>query len=986
MKTLQRCFQTPGISLLAGTAAVRLLACSILLASTYALFAQANTPKQANDEEYTKKIKEYLSDPRFTTELVDHLPASAKVPTPLKFLGSMPGQPGELYYNADINRYYEELAKDSPRAKFWKLALKSEEGRDMVVLAIGNEESIKNLEKYKADLAALTDPRKTTEEQAQKIIHTSKPIYWITSGIHSPETGGPQMLVELAYRLIVEETPFIQAIRNNAIVFITPVVETDGRDKEVDTYYYGKVTKKPRPPLMYWGKYVAHDNNRDGMGQYLHLTQNITAGVLEWHPTVLHDLHEAQSYLYVSTGTGPYNPSLDPIAVDEWWMLAETEIMEMTKRGVPGVWTYGFYDGWVPNYLFWIAETHNSFGRFYEVQSYGPDVTEKLQLPATTTSREWYRPNPPLPTVKWGPRNNTNIQESAILLALNKVAIEKDLYLENYWLKNKRSVQKGKDGPVCGWTIPAQQTHRVNAAEMVNDLRHQGVEIEIADKDVTLGNMKVSAGDYLIRADQPYRTLVDLYFGLQNYPVANPLPYDDTGWTMPLMRNVTVRKVVDKSLLDQPMTAIAKDVVVPGVIQGTGDVLVVENTTDNVLATFRFKNVDTKMEAAEEDFDLDGHHLRAGAFVIRNGNDANIRASIQQLGLTAYATSAITVKTHPLTVPRIGYVHSWQRTQDEGWVRAALDHYGIPYTYFADQKLREGDLRAKYDVIIFPSVGGSSVSQVNGIPKTGPDPIPYKKTKLTPNLGVEDSSDDIRGGMGIEGLAELVKFVQAGGTLITEGSTSTILPDYGITTHINVEHPGTLYAKGALMRGIITDKKSPITYGYTGDQMPIYFSQDPVLNTRGGGFRPQAAVPGVGADITPNATPITLSPYDSDNSAAEPKGLPSQSDDAGAARQAIRQFGGAEDTSVAPRVVLQFPAKADEILLSGGLAGGQALTNRALALDQPIGQGHVVMFALRPFWRWQTQGTYALGFNTIINWDHLDAGKKETKSRDTSAN
>ena len=265
-------------------------------------------------------------------------------------------------------------------------------------------------------------------------------------------------------------------------------------------------------------------------------------------------------------------------------------------------------------------------------------------------------------------------------------------------------------------------------------------------------------------------------------------------------------------------------------------------------------------------------------------------------------------------------------------------------------------------------------------------PIPYKKTKLTPNLGVEDSSDDIRGGMGIEGLAELVKFVQAGGTLITEGSTTTILPDYGITTRINVERPATLYAKGALMRGIIADKKSPIVYGYTGDQMPVYFSQDPVLNTRGGGFRGAAAVPGVGADITPNATPIALSPYDSDDSIVEPKGLPSQSSDAGAAQQALRQFGGAEDTSAPPRVVLQFPAKADEILLSGELAGGQALTNRALALDQPIGQGHVVMFALRPFWRWQTQGTYALGFNTILNWDHLDAGKQETKPQAASAN
>ncbi len=951
-----------------------------------ALSAQTNAPKQADDEEYTKKIKEYLSDPRFTTELVDHLPASSKVPTPLKFLGSMPGQPGELYYTADINRYYEELAKDSPRAKFWKLPIKSEEGRDMVVLAIASEDAIKNLDRYKADLAALTDPRKTTEERAQKIIHTSKPIYWITSGIHSPETGGPQMLVELAYRLIVEESPFIQEIRNNAIVFITPVVETDGRDKQVDTYYYGKNTKKPRPPLMYWGKYVAHDNNRDGMGQYLHLTQNITNGVLEWHPTILHDLHEAQSYLYVSTGTGPYNPSLDPIAVDEWWMLAETEIMEMAKRGVPGVWTYGFYDGWVPNYLFWIAETHNSFGRFYEVQSYGPDVTEKLQLPATTTSREWYRPNPPLPTIKWGPRNNTNIQESAILLALNKVAREKDLYLENYWLKNKRSVQKGKDGPVYGWTIPAQQLHRVNTAEMVNDLRRQGVEINIADKDATFGNLKVSSGDYIIRADQPYRTLVDMYFSLQNYPAANPIPYDDTAWTMPLMRNVTVKKVTDKSLLDQSMTAISKDVAVPGTIHGTGDTLVVENTTDNVLATFRFRNASVKMEAAEDDFDLDGHHLRAGAFIIREGADAKVRASIQELGLTAYATSAPSVKTHPLTIPRIGYVHSWQRTQDEGWVRAALDHYEIPYTYFADQKLRDGDLRSKYDVIIFPSIGGTSVSQVNGIPKSGPDAIPYEKTKLTPNLGVEDSSPDIRGGMGIEGLTELVKFVEAGGTLITEGSTTTILPDYGITTRVNVEHPGTMYARGALMRGIIADKNSPIVYGYTGDQMPVYFNQDPVLNTRGsgagGGGRGGPEVPGVGANITPNATPVALSPYEHDDS-AEPKGLPSQISDAAAMRQAMRQFGITEDTSAAPRVVLQFPAKPDEILLSGELAGGQALTNRALALDQPLGQGHVVMFALRPFWRWQTQGTFALGFNTILNWDHLDAGKKPTKPEST---
>ncbi len=945
-------------------------------------------PVQKNDEEYTKLIQQYLQDPRFSTELVDHLPASATIPTPLKFLGTMPGQPGELYYSEDINRYFEALAKASPRAKFWKLPRKTEEGRDMVVLAIGTEDTIKNLDKYQAELAKLGDPRKTTEAEAQKLIHTTKPLYWLNSGIHSPETGGPQMLTELAYRLLVEDTPLVKNIREHSVVFITPVIEPDGRDKEVDTYYYGKKTGKPRPPLMYWGKYVAHDNNRDGMGQALALTQNITEGVLAWHPTVFHDLHEAQSYLYVSTGTGPYNPSLDPIASQEWWLLAETELMEMAKRNVPGVFTYGFYDGWVPNYLFWIAETHNSFGRFYEVQSYGPDVNEKLQLPATAYSREWYRSNPPLPSVKWGPRNNTNIQESALLIALDKVATDRQLYLENYWMKNKRTIEKGKNGPVFGWVIPAAQTRRVNAADMVNDLRHQGVEFNVATSAGTFGNVSVQPGDYLIRGDQPYRTLVDMYFSLQNYPASNPLPYDDTGWTMPLMRNIVVHEIKDKGLLTASMKPMTADVALPGTINGSGSTLIVDANTDNVLVTFRFSNPTVAMQAAEEDFEAGGHKFHAGAFVVPDGaGNAALKASIEKLGLIGYATAAPTVKTHPLTVPRIGYVHSWQRTQDEGWVRLALDRFGVPYKYFADNTLHEGHLREKYDVIFYPSIGGTSMSQVNGIAKTSADPIPYKKSAITPNLGVEDSTDDIRGGIGLDGLAELVRFVREGGTLITEGSTTTILPDYGILPTVRVEHPASLYTKGSIMRGMIADHKSPIVYGYTADDLPVYFSAEPVLSAGAGGpgvgpggLRGSApAVSGVGEDITPNSHPVQLSPFavEGDEEKPAPPADPAatQASEAAAMAAMMRAYGLSDDSGPAPRVVMRFPTKPSEILLSGELAGGEAISGRALAIDAQLGQGHVVMFALRPFWRWQTQGTYALGFNTLMNWDHLDAGK-----------
>ncbi|OLC77502.1 MAG: hypothetical protein AUH72_17440 [Acidobacteria bacterium 13_1_40CM_4_65_8] len=140
---------------------------------------------QKIDEEYTQTIKQNLQDPRITTELVDHLPASDTVPTPLKFLGRAVGAPGELTYAKDIYRYYEALAKASPRAKYWKIGT-TEEGRDIVLLAIADEATIKSIDKNRDMLGELTDPRKTSDARAQQLLHTAKPIYWAISGSSSP--------------------------------------------------------------------------------------------------------------------------------------------------------------------------------------------------------------------------------------------------------------------------------------------------------------------------------------------------------------------------------------------------------------------------------------------------------------------------------------------------------------------------------------------------------------------------------------------------------------------------------------------------------------------------------------------------------------------------------------------------------------------------------------------------------------------------------
>jgi len=442
--------------------------------------------------------------------------------------------------------------------------------------------------------------------------------------------------------------------------------------------------------------------------------------------------------------------------------------------------------------------------------------------------------------------------------------------------------------------------------------------------------------------------------------------------------------------------------------------------------TFRFKNKDVKMSAAEDDFEAGGHRFRAGSIVIANADRAKLEPSLQALGLSAWAlASAPNVRVHDLDIPRIGYVHSWTRTQDEGWWRAALDTYGVPYTYFADQKLKDGNLRAKYDVIIFPHVGGSAQSQVNGMPVTGSAPLPYRKTAEFPNLAYVDSSDDIRGGMGVEGLGELAKFVREGGTLITEGSTSTIFPEYGITTGVTVDPAPQLFARGTILRARFSDLKSPIAYGYANEDLPVYFSQSPVLRAGGGGFGGfggggRGGAPGTnpnggaGQNVTPNAAPLRIQPLDPGDpatgsvqtaagapatgaqgggggrggrggrGAAPPAAAGAAGNDDAQARQMAQQFGIAIDET-RPRVVLQFSPNADDLLLSGTLAGGQAMTSTAAALDHPLGKVHVVMFAIRPFWRWQTQGTYTLGFNAIMNWNDLDAGRAQPGGRGTTS-
>jgi hypothetical protein len=949
------------------------------------------TPKSPLNTAYGAKIAEYTTEKYFMTELVDHLPVSDKVPSPEKVLGYVVGTPNKLTYTKDLYRYYRELAAASPRVRVLVAPEKSEEGREQMLVLVSDEANLAKLDRYKEITAKLADPRKLSDAEAHTLVAEGKPFYWASGSIHSPETGSPEMLMEMAYRLAVEDSPFIEDIRKNMIVMITPALEVDGRDRMVDLYNYHKANPgKPVPSLLYWGKYVAHDNNRDGLGLALALTRNQMRTFLEYHPTVLHDLHESVPYLYTMTGTGPYNAWLDPLAIDEFQLLAYHEIEEMTKRGVPGVWTHGFYDGWAPNYMLYIATGHNSIGRFYETFGNGGADTRERTLPPNQTSRVWYRPNPPFPRVNWSMRNNINMQQSAILFAMNFVANEKERFLNNFYLKSKRSIAKASNEGPAAYIIPGDTPRPVEAADMVNLLRLQGVEVHRATKEFNVKDQKYPAGSYIIRMDQPYSRMADMLLDTQYYNVSDPSPYDDTGWTMGPMRNVKTVRVVDKSVLDAPATLLTADAKVTGQLTGAESVVayVINHNTDNTLATLRFRLKDVKMSAAEDSFKISDQQFNSGSFILKkDGNPRDLRARLEsavtELGLKAVGVDKLPeVKTHELAVPRIAIVHTWINTQNEGWYRIEFDKLQVPYTYISDHVIRNTpNLREKFDVIIFPPVGGSAQTIVNGMPQRG-DPIPWKGSAVTPNFANSpDQTDDMRGGMTVKGVANLQKFIEDGGLFITIAGVSQVPIDYGITTGVSIQPAERLQARGSIYNSTFSDRKSPIAYGYDAG-LPIYFNQSPLFQVAaggGGGFGGGGGGQGGGGGASRASGRGGVN--DPDVIQAMPQPRPADPSNRTDPDQDLRESPFFVPPQLRPRVVMRFASDEKNLLVSGMLAGANELANRPAIVDVPVGRGHVVMFATNPMWRHQTQGEFFLVFNAALNYDNLGVGRSESRGQ-----
>jgi zinc carboxypeptidase len=957
---------------------------SVLRATLAALGVPlALAAQQPQDTAYARLIKEYTTDPKFLPANVASVPWSATVPSPQKHFGTIVGAPGVMHHADEIYGYFRALAKATPRVKVEKVGT-TEEGRDIILVVVADEQSMTQLDRYKQALARLADPRTLSPGEAETVIAGAKPIYYLNGGLHSPEMGSPEMLMELAYRLAVSDDPAIKKIRDNVVVIMNPVSEADGRDKQVD--WYLRYTKG-RPEFddgfprstPYWGRYAVHDNNRDGIQISQALTKAIFGVYYDWHPLVMHDLHESVPLLYISTGTGPYNETNDPIAISEWQVLANNDINALAAAGLPGVWTWGFFDGWWPGYGMWVATNHNSVGRFYETfgnagaDTYVRDLSDDRYANEPVTARTWYRPSPPTKKVKWSARNNTNFMQAGVLASLTYAADNAKTMLRNFYQKGSNSIARGRTMTPHAYVIPRfdKQHDPKRVAYLVNQLRRHKIEVH----EVTAGD---STGDYVVLLNQPYRDLAVNLLSKQNFPAsAQYPPYDDIAWTLQYLYGVDVEAVNDTAVFRRPnLRLLADTVTATARVAGTGSVYLLPNRAQGeILPALHWLQSGTrgapakgavKASAIEAQWVAGKDTFPAGS-VLFEGMDAATATEVARrfaLALTALpAAPPASATRHALDLPRVAIFHMWHDTQDEGWSRYTFEQYGLPYVSIDKDDVRRGKLRSRFDVILIPQARGSAVNLIRGIDKKW-GPIPFQKSAATPSMGAPETSPDITGGIEYDGLAELQRFADEGGTLITLGNSTRLVGETGVARELSVSTTRTLFHPGSIVRARARQATSPVLYGY-GTHFPIFRGNGPLFGVddrdtatvvlQYGMKLPEAAKDtGQMLGIAASA-PATPAP------AAKPAGADS-----------------AKGADVAKGAAAE-PKLPTDYVLSGMVRGQDEIIGQGAIFDVPIGAGHVVAFTFDPLHRYLNHHEFPLVWNAIMNWnDRVPAAKPAT--------
>ncbi len=830
----------------------------------------------------------------------------AQVPTPESVFGFKVGTDYKLADYDQMLDYYDQLVKSSDRIQMIDIG-QSVMGRPIKLMFISSAENLKQLDRYK-EISKQLARAKIDPSAAKDLIQEGKAVVWIDAGMHASERACAQMSSELAYKLVTEESDEMKKIRSEVITLLCPVINPDGVDIIVDWYrkQLGTPFETSRTPILYQ-KYVGHDNNRDWFMNNMPETRAATNILYrEWYPQIIHNHHQtspAWARIFLPPFRSPVNPRIHPGVTTSVNMVGTAMANRFAMKKMPGVISGTNFSMWWNGGMRTAPYYHNMIGILTEVahatptpRYYDPKKKPKTVAGIRSDGTEVFYPYP------WEGgdshfRDAVDYMITASMGILDLAADRKEEFLQNIYTMGKDAIEN--DTEAFAYVLPTDQWDKSEAIKLVEVLQRGGLEATEATADFTANGKSYKAGSIIFYGAQAFRPfLIDLlekqtYPNQYLYPGGPPKPpYDLAGWTLPLQMGVQVDRIDDAfQVSTQALTDLIKEKARK--ISGSATAGYTFDTKENAAYTAVNKLVQRGYSVYLQE---DGSFFVAAADGLKD--IAEELATTDGIAFKGMSKSKIPKgKQKKLTAYKFGIYKSWVANMDEGWTRWVLKEHAFDVDTLYDADIRAGNLE-EYAAIILPDQRPKSLLH-------GHDESRMPK--------------EYTGGIGLEGVVNLSKYVKNGGTLITFDKASDLaieqfgLPIKNLTNNLANDK---FFIPGSLIRAKV-DTNHPLARGMQ-EEVAASFSRSRAFEIAKPSYKGEGGVEKIKKAATPDVD-----------------------------------------------IIVKFAEK--DLLLSGWANGEEKyLKNKGAMLNAKYGEGNVVLFSFRPQFRGQSRGTYKLIFNAIL--------------------
>jgi hypothetical protein len=754
------------------------------------------------------------------------------VPTPESVLGHRPGDDFYLASYDDSQEYFRKLAASSNRIRLVSVG-KTTRGVDWEIALISSPENLEHLDRYKEISRKLADGRGLPEDAARSLAREGKAIVHIDGGLHSTEVAGAQQSINLAYSLVsTRGDPEIDAILHNVILMLWPTLNPDGQN-EVAAWYRKNVGTifevSPLPDL--YQEYVGHDNNRDGYMNNMLESQAVTRTELEWDPVIFYCHHQTAPFparIFIPPFVEPISSNIHPL-MGRWLSVIGTDIAAyLDSHGMPGAVNRVGFDNWYPGFLDYTHIFRNSIAFFTETALYRyatPRFYTVDEFPADQRAlRAGVFYSSPWKGGWWRLGDAVRYMQGASMAVLDTASKYREELLFNRYQAARDNIARFQKQPPYAYVVPREQRDLPEAATLIQKLKIDGIEVHEATQPFHANGRDYPPGTWVVLMDQPFSALVKELFEPQQYPdlrdtPASPpkLPYDVTGWTLPMQMGVQVAPVLEPVAESQRAVLRRIEQFTPpsGNVDGTGGVFVLSHKPNNI-----FKAVNELLAGgghvafvSEEIETPEGKET--GAIVVTGVDRARMQQTVQENSLTAKAVAASPKDVIAVKKPRVGLYRAWVPLIDEGWSRWILENYDFNPVTLRNGDIQAGNLHDRFDAIVLPDAGPETLR--NGY---GPGTI----------------QGEFTGGIGVMGVVALRDFIQSGGILITFNNASRFaIEDLGLPIKNVLEglKDEQFFCSGSLLRVEMQDQSDAAGWGLPHDPI-VMFERGPAFEPKEG--------------------------------------------------------------------------------------------------------------------------------------------------------